>query len=1163
MRSLKHTHFLGTALVLSSLGGAIWTWSVPGHRWVDLDRVGQRWAEQQISGWSGQLNVLVSGANQRREEGLFWADVLARHLELQALLVKLEALVQLGPVVADSPTLELIHSAQDLEPDWLEDFESLKGALQAERKTPSVRLLAEDVERVSFAGRQKVQSQNQKQAQQKTILGRLQARLHDDLEARHSALRGLRNEGNGAAGLEFEIAEVQEKDKRGSVSLRVISLLEGVSALALLGLLLRATSRSKRAESGLESADRIQARILEHSAECAVLLDETGRVVFISKRGLAALGGDSLRRWAGELWHQWWLPEWQARVVRGLERAGAGEVVTLDLAMETEGGCVQWWEVVLAGLPEEAGSRQCEGRLLAVMHNTSQRRRAQQELKESEERFSAFVENAPAMVYIKDEQGRYVLANRIYEELRNDPIPGLLGRRDQELVSQSKAAEVEGVEVDVLQRGIARRVVEEFQLSSGESVFWRVLRFPLQLSSGKVLVGAIGVDVTRAVTAEAQLQEARDSAIQSARLKSEFLANMSHEIRTPMNGIIGMAGLLLGTDLSVRQRDFAQTIATSADALLTILNDVLDFSKIEAGMLTFEEIVFDLDSVFCGVLGLFAERAAHKGLELALVVEQSVPQRIVGDPGRLRQILMNLLGNALKFTNKGAVVLECFLEAAPPFKSGGVFLGFHIRDSGIGISLEAQKRLFKAFTQADGSTTRRYGGTGLGLAISQQLAQRMGGEMGVKSTPGQGSTFWFTAQFGQVAVDLQPPAHPMLVGCLVMLALPYADTLRGASAALKAEGARVDEVADIGKLLEASRLWEILGRSRLYVLMDEKWCADVAGIAALVSLSALGAQVGVLAPFNREALLDSELRCGCTRLFTMPLRADALVDWVAGKPGASVTQETCSVVGQRARALMGLRLLVAEDNSVNQSVIRHQLANAGHTLSFLAKTGSQVLAALEQFEVDAVLMDCQMPELDGYETTREIRRREAGKRRIWIVAMTANTMEGDREKCLSAGMDDYVSKPLKEKELKDVLARVPTSHDAAAPGVESVDPVALARLRELGGEEGEALLIVLVEQFIQSGKELTSAIAEALAAVDFIAMARAVHTLGGCAANFGAKHLINACMRVEQAANIQNFSSAQDGAEAIFQEYDLARSALLEVSSRRQMIKDENTNRRG
>jgi CheY-like chemotaxis protein len=258
--------------------------------------------------------------------------------------------------------------------------------------------------------------------------------------------------------------------------------------------------------------------------------------------------------------------------------------------------------------------------------------------------------------------------------------------------------------------------------------------------------------------------------------------------------------------------------------------------------------------------------------------------------------------------------------------------------------------------------------------------------------------------------------------------------------------------------------------------------------------------------------------------------------------------------------VIGLRLLVAEDNSVNQSVIRHQLANAGHTLSFLAKTGSQVLAALEQFEVDAVLMDCQMPELDGYETTREIRRREAGKRRIWIVAMTANTMEGDREKCLSAGMDDYVSKPLKEKELKDVLARVPANQDTAAPGVETVDPVALARLRELGGEEGDALLIVLVEQFIQSGKELTSALAEALASVDFIAMARAVHTLGGCAANFGAKLLMHACMRVEQAANIQNLTSAQDGAEAIFREYDLVRRALLEVSSRGQMIKDENTN---
>jgi len=440
------------------------------------------------------------------------------------------------------------------------------------------------------------------------------------------------------------------------------------------------------------------------------------------------------------------------------------------------------------------------------------------------------------------------------------------------------------------------------------------------------------------------------------------------------------------------------------------------------------------------------------------------------------------------------------------------------------------------------------------------LAQRMGGEMGVKSTPGQGSTFWFTAQFGQVSVEIQPTAQPVLVGCSVMLALPYAATMRGASVVLKAAGARVDEVADIGELLEACRLWENMGSSSLYVLMDEKWGADAVGIAALVTLIGLGAQVGVLAPFNREALLDSELRCGCTRLFTMPVRADALVAWVAGKPAASVTQEACSALGQRARVQTGLRLLVAEDNCVNQSVIRHQLANAGHTISFLAKNGRQVLAALEQVEVDAVLMDCQMPELDGYETTREIRRREGERPRLWIVAMTANTMEGDREKCLSAGMDDYVSKPLNEKELIEVLARVPANPRKAFVGAEVVDPVALARLRELGGEEGEALLVILVEQFIQSGKELTFALGEALAVVDFNAAARAVHTLGGCAANFGAKFLVSACARAEKAANTQNLASVQDCAEAIFREYELVRIALLEVSLRRKIIQDENTN---
>ncbi|NBV35393.1 MAG: response regulator, partial [Proteobacteria bacterium] len=232
----------------------------------------------------------------------------------------------------------------------------------------------------------------------------------------------------------------------------------------------------------------------------------------------------------------------------------------------------------------------------------------------------------------------------------------------------------------------------------------------------------------------------------------------------------------------------------------------------------------------------------------------------------------------------------------------------------------------------------------------------------------------------------------------------------------------------------------------------------------------------------------------------------------------------------------------------------------GHTISFLAKNGRQVLAALEQVEVDAVLMDCQMPELDGYETTREIRRREGERPRLWIVAMTANTMEGDREKCLSAGMDDYVSKPLNEIELMDVLARVPAKPHKAFVGGDAVDPVALARLRELGGAEGEALLVILVEQFIQSGKELIIALGEALAAVDFIAAAQAVHALGGCAANFGAKFLVSACTRAEHAANTQNLASAQDCAEAILREYDLVRIALLAASLRNKNIQDENIN---
>jgi PAS domain S-box-containing protein len=824
------------------------------------------------------------------------------------------------------------------------------------------------------------------------------------------------------------------------------------------------------------------------------------------------------------------------------------------------------------------------------------------DLAKSEERFRKLTESSPIGIFQTDAAGRCLYTNARWQSLTGLSQEESLGDGWSRGIHSDDRSRVFEEWTACAREGRDFDAELRYQTPAGAVSVVHVRSGVVHDSSGAITehIGSV-LDITHRKQIEQEMLKTRDAAEAATRAKSEFLANMSHEIRTPMNGVIGMTGLLLDTTLTADQREYVRMLRGSGEALLTLINDILDFSKIEAGKLEIEVIDFDLHTVVEEAVNLLAERAHNKKLELAYLIHPEVPGAVRGDPGRLRQILINLVGNAIKFTQSGEVILRARLAGQ---EGDSRTVRFEVTDTGIGIDPEARDRLFQPFTQAEGSTTRKFGGTGLGLAISRQLTELMDGQIGVESEPGKGSTFWFTVRLQKQVGDgtALPPPRESLRGLRMLVVDDNATNRRIVMEQARSWGMLPEEAPGGREALDILASAAASGQPHDLAVVDMQM-PEMDGLQLARAIRAdrrlADVRMIMLTSIGMRGHAAECHRAGFTGYLTKPAGQSQLYDCIAtvmgGEPGhstkaddAASALEAQDPAGHRlvtrhslreAKAQSQQRILVADDNETNQMVAVQLLRRLGYHAE-VAANGAEAFAAFRTLPFNLILMDCQMPQMDGYEATKAIREAERGtERHIPIIAATANAMLGDREKCLAAGMDDYLPKPVKMEELKTMLERwIPRTPAASAgsaaarrgratsdeqahvdrrPGSSSrpdsgkkkgklmdpLDPEVFGQLKQADGGSG-GFLAALIDKFLEEAPARLKVLSESADRGDKDPLVKAAHSLKGSAGTLGARGLSEMCAGLEECGKAGRMSEVGLRLAAIHEEFDRVRKAL-------------------